>query len=69
MVVVSAISDDEMPGEEGMASFEPSHPIWRDITPVQQDDGPDPLCPILYDPACAYVLLMQMHRRWTCSVG
>ena len=26
--------------------------VWNDITPIPQDDGPDPLAPIAYDAEC-----------------
>lgn len=28
-----------------------SNPLWADIVPIEQDDGPDPVCPIAYTPA------------------
>jgi protein farnesyltransferase/geranylgeranyltransferase type-1 subunit alpha len=28
-------------------------PEWDDVTPIKQDDGPDPIVRIAYDPQCA----------------
>lgn len=30
--------------------FDAKSPVWEDVIPVPQDDGPAPLCPILYAP-------------------
>ena len=30
---------------------------WSDITPIKQEDGPDPVAVINYDPECEFFLL------------
>lgn len=35
---------------EAFLPFDAKSPVWDDVTPVPQDDGPAPLCPILYAP-------------------
>lgn len=35
---------------EGFLPFDAKSPVWEDVTPVPQNDGPAPLCPILYSP-------------------
>jgi len=34
--------------------LDPSSSDWKDVTPVYQQDGNNPLCPILYDTKCEY---------------
>lgn len=41
-----------------MLPFDAASDIWADVTPVPQDDGPSPLCPILYSPACESLHLL-----------
>ncbi len=34
---------------------------WSDITPIKQEDGPDPVAVINYDPECEFSLLFSLH--------
>lgn len=65
MVAISEV--DEAPDDTTMY-FDPSSKAWDDVPPVAQDDGPYPLCPILYDPECTCGA-HQTPMRWTCSVA
>jgi len=40
-------NDDDL--KDTMYPFK-SNPLWKDITPIQQNDGPDPVVPIQYTP-------------------
>lgn len=55
---------EERPDTEGSLShllpLDPDSPVWADLVPVPQDDGPQPLCPILYDPS--YTRAMDLFR-------
>jgi hypothetical protein len=33
---------------------------WKDVTPVLQDDGPNPVCKIAYDPKCMLDILFML---------
>jgi protein farnesyltransferase/geranylgeranyltransferase type-1 subunit alpha len=35
-----------------MATLYSEKPEWKDVTPVSQDDGPNPLVPIAYAQDC-----------------
>ncbi|WFD20154.1 galactose-6-sulfurylase [Malassezia caprae] len=49
MVALKEISATESDLSDDMLDLDPSAPIWLDLTALPQDDGPDPLCPILYE--------------------
>jgi hypothetical protein len=34
--------------------------VWKDIVPIPQDDGPDPLAPIAYEPECKLIFFKQL---------
>ncbi|WFD31689.1 galactose-6-sulfurylase [Malassezia sp. CBS 17886] len=51
MVVLTEVGAEDMSDTQGLYPLDQTAPVWSDVVPVPQDDGPDPLCPILYDPA------------------
>lgn len=63
MVVLSALSDEGSDGDSMI--FNPDSDVWADLVPVPQEDGPEPLCPILYDRECAPIPTnVQILKRW-----
>lgn len=52
MVALKEIPATESDLSDEIFEFDPLAPMWSDLTPIPQEDGPDPLCPILYDPEC-----------------
>lgn len=52
MVILSELTDQADDIDEEMSAFDLHSPIWNDVVPIAQNDGPEPLCPILYDPQC-----------------
>lgn len=61
MVILSELVDQPSVSEEGMNEFSLDSHIWDDVVPVAQDDGPQPLCPILYDPDCMCVAIFPTY--------
>lgn len=55
MVILSELTDQAENIDEEMSAFDLHAPIWDDVVPVAQYEGPEPLCPILYDPQCMYL--------------
>ncbi|WFD40400.1 galactose-6-sulfurylase [Malassezia japonica] len=53
MVAIAELQGDD----HDMAAQES---VWADVTPVPQVDGPEPLCPIMYDPD--YTKAMDLFR-------
>ena len=35
---------------------------WKDVTPVPQNDGADPVCPIAYSNECTFFRLLKRRR-------
>ncbi|PKI84199.1 Ram2p [Malassezia vespertilionis] len=50
------ITEEDGGSEDSYLPFDPSSRVWADLIPVSQDDGPQPLCPILYDPLYAQAM-------------
>lgn len=53
MVEIEELSGSGSDTSSSEMEFDPSSHIWADLVPDDQIDGPEPLCPILYDPDCA----------------
>ena len=52
MVAIEELSGESVTPKDEMLTFDFFSPVWSDLVPISQDDGPQPLCPILYDPTC-----------------
>ena len=61
MVILSELAGQSSDSEDGMNEFSLESHIWDDVVPLAQDDGPQPLCPILYDPDCMCVSTPPTH--------
>lgn len=58
-------SDDEFNGDFVSTAWVPyaERLEWRDVRPIEQDDGPNPIVSIAYSPKCKfiYLFLYQIH--------
>ncbi|WFD06711.1 galactose-6-sulfurylase [Malassezia vespertilionis] len=56
LIRMVVITEEDGGSEDSYLPFDPSSRVWADLIPVSQDDGPQPLCPILYDPLYAQAM-------------
>lgn len=56
MVALKEIPITESDLSQDMFELDMTASIWSDLEPMPPNDGPEPLCPILYDPECTFCL-------------
>ena len=52
-------SDDELVSEWIPYS---NRPDWKDVTPLEQDDGENPVAVIAYSERCKYILIIEFLK-------
>jgi protein farnesyltransferase/geranylgeranyltransferase type-1 subunit alpha len=65
-------SEDSSSSESISASIQfKDNEQWADITPLAQDEGPEPICPIAYRPEfveCMSYFRAILKKGWLCCV-